>query len=99
MAMQPIPSTASWGTGTTTGTLYPAQPSIMQNLLGGLATGIGYGLIARKGGLVKKARGGLAAIPRRHDDAREDRAQTLDILREKKLIKARGGLAAVRKAA
>jgi hypothetical protein len=105
MGMQPTPSTSTWGTNTTVGTMMPSQPSTFGSILGGLMSGIGLFGGLRKGGEVKHAGlklvkgGGLGAARKRHDDAGQDRAQVLKILREKNLIKNRGGLAAARRAA
>jgi hypothetical protein len=77
--------------------LTPAQPSIFSSILGGALTGAGLFGGLRKGGKVPSS--GLKLVRKPHSDAREDRAQVLDILRERNLIKNRGGLAAARRAA
>jgi hypothetical protein len=99
LGQQPVPYTT---TGQMTGTqqVTAPPPSIFGQLLGGLLTAAGGAgalgwkpLQSKTGGLVNtahKARGG-----RVHGDAAADRAQVLEILREKGLTRAHGGLASV----
>jgi hypothetical protein len=102
LAMQPVPYTAT-GQQQGTTTLTQPGPSIFSQILGGalgaagIAGGLGFKPFRRKGGLVAGG-GGLGAYAKGgevHQDAAADRQQMLKILREKKLIKRAGGLAAV----
>ena len=64
-AMAPVPSTTtSVGTGTQT-VPGPSFLSQIGGILGGIgAIGKGFGIGAAKGGLIKKAHGGLAVVPK-----------------------------------
>jgi hypothetical protein len=110
LAMQPLPYNMQQS-GTQYGTYTPPSGSIFSQILGGAlagagaAGGLGWKPFGREGGAVRMQPGGIASVGRYadggkvHADASADRAQMLGILREKRLIKARGGIAALKRAA